>query len=471
MTPTPRPHIVAPLDALLLKGDADPTTRAIMSAAMVLDRAPDVERLTEAFERATRAVPRMRSRIVRSSLPLGMSHWVPDDDFDVRDHLRQVGAPGDRSLRSVLDMASASAATPFDPARALWDAVLVTGLKDRSAVVLIRVHHAIADGVRILEMMAHLVDLEPDPAKPDLPALEPRGSSLTRRSERMVHTTSQTALAHQRQAVGASQMMMSSTLHPLTSTVNAATYARSAVRAFSSDGAGPSGLLKSRSRGRTFGAIEFPLDAARRCAKSHSATVNDVFLSALVDGMSRYHDSCGAPVDFIPVAFPIDISGNAGPEAGNHFSAAVLAAPASPLDPHARVEAIHELVLSRRAERGLDAPARLAPVLHHVPSWLATAGMHAYARRVDIQASNIVGPDCAVYLAGSRVGRFYAFGPLPGVPVMAVLVSYEGTCTIGFTIDPAAVTDVDLFMQSARNAFDDLLADEAESVVNLLSVR
>ena len=192
---------------------------------MVLDRAPDADRLAEAFERATRAVPRMRSRIVRSSLPLGMSHWVPDDDFDVRDHVRQVGAPGDRSLRSVLDMAGASAATPFDPARALWDAVLVTGLEDRSAVVLIRVHHAIADGVRILEMMAHLVDLEPDPAKPELPALEPRGSSLTRRSERMVHTTSQTALAHQRQAVSVSRMMMSSTLHPLTSTVNAASYA------------------------------------------------------------------------------------------------------------------------------------------------------------------------------------------------------------------------------------------------------
>ena len=46
--------LVAPLDALLLKGDADPATRAIMSAALVLDSAPDVDVLGETFERASR---------------------------------------------------------------------------------------------------------------------------------------------------------------------------------------------------------------------------------------------------------------------------------------------------------------------------------------------------------------------------------------------------------------------------------
>lgn len=461
MTAKHLPKIVAPLDALLLKGDADPTTRAIMSSALVLDHAPDFRRLAGAFERATRAVPRMRATVVRPSFPVGVAHWVPDDDFDVLDHVRQVGAPEDGSLRAVLDMASAAAATPFDPARALWDAVLVTGLDDGSAVVLIRVHHAIADGVRILEMMANLVDLEPNPAKPELPALEQHGSSLTRRSERMVHTTSQTALAHQRQAITASGMILRSALRPVTSIAHAATYTRSAVRTFSSGGASPSPLLKSRSRSRTFGVLELPLDAMRECARTHSATVNDVFLAGLVGGMSRYHEAWGTPVEAIPISFPIDV-GEAGPDSGNHFSAAVIAGPASGTDAATRVELIHELVVSRRSEPGLDAPLRLAPVLHQAPSWLATAGMNAYSRRVDLQASNIVGPDCAVYLAGARVDRFYAFGPLPGVPVMAVLVSYEGTCTIGFTVDPAALVDVDLFMQVTKDAFDELLGDAVD---------
>jgi diacylglycerol O-acyltransferase len=458
MTAKHLPGIVAPLDALLLKGDADPATRAIMSSALVLDRAPEFDRLTEAFERATRAVPRMRATVVKPSMPLGQAQWVPDDHFEVLDHVRQVGAPGDGSLDAVLAMASASATAPFDPARALWDAVLVTGLKDGTTVVLVRVHHAIADGVRLIQMMAHLLDLEPDPAKPDLPTLEQRGASLTRTSERLVHTASQTALTHQRRALHASRAMLRSVIDPVGSVSGAASYTRSAVRTYGSGGATPSPLLQSRSRTRTFGILELGLDQMRSCAKASSATVNDVFLAGLIGGMGRYHEAFGATVNDIPVSFPINVAGDANPESGNHFSAAVIAGPSSVADPATRLRLVHDLVVSRRAEPGLDAPLRLAPVLHQAPSWLAAAGMNAYSRRIDLQASNIVGPDCPVYLAGARVIRFYAFGPLPGVPVMAVLVSYEQTCTVGFTVDPAAVTDPQLFMRLTGEAFAELLA-------------
>ncbi len=39
---------------------------------------------------------------------------------------------------------------------------------------------------------------------------------------------------------------------------------------------------------------------------------------------------------------------------------------------------------------------------------------------------------------------------------MAVLVSYEGTCTVGFTIDPAAVADSDLLLGCTLEAFSEL---------------
>ena len=74
--------LVAPLDALLLKGDADPSTRAIMNAALVLSSEPDNNVLGEAFERAARAVPRMRQRVVDDGLNWGRATWVPDDAFE-----------------------------------------------------------------------------------------------------------------------------------------------------------------------------------------------------------------------------------------------------------------------------------------------------------------------------------------------------------------------------------------------------
>jgi hypothetical protein len=93
--------VVAPLDALLLKGDGDPATRAIMTFALVLSGPPDIDRLTGSFERASSAVPRMRQRVV-SPWSHGRARWVTDDAFDVGGHLRRIGAPGDASLDAVL---------------------------------------------------------------------------------------------------------------------------------------------------------------------------------------------------------------------------------------------------------------------------------------------------------------------------------------------------------------------------------
>jgi len=449
--------VVAPLDALLLKGDPDPTTRAITTMALVLEHPPEFGRLSDAFDRASRAVPRMRQRVITSPWTLGHSEWVLDEDFDLVYHLRRVGAPGDRTLEAVLAMASEAATAPFDPARPLWDAVLVDGLDDSRAVLLLRAHHAIADGVRAIQMMANLLDLEEDPSRGVLPPLEERVGGFRRTFHRLARSTSQAAMLNQQRAGALARAMFDTALKPVGSMTSAATYARSAIRTYGSGGAEPSELFVSRSRTRSYATLELPLDAMRAAAKANSATVNDVFLTGLLGGVRKYHEALGRPVQDVPISFPIDVSGDDAPTTGNHFSAAVIPGPSSVADPNERLRQVHALVASRRAEPGVNAAVRLAPALHQIPAWLAAAGMAAYSRRVDLQASNVVGPDCATYLAGVKIDRFHAFGPLPGIPLMVVLVSYEGLCTLGFTIDPAAVVDPELFLESTRKAFDEVL--------------
>jgi hypothetical protein len=63
-----------------------------------------------------------------------------------------------------------------------------------------------------------------------------------------------------------------------------------------------------------------------------------------------------------------------------------------------------------------------------------------------------------VYIAGARVTHMYPFGPLPGCAAMIVLVSHDGTCCVGANVDPAAVTDTDLFATCLREGFDEVLA-------------
>src|SRR5205085_9165816 len=98
---------------------------------------------------------------------------------------------------------------------------------------------------------------------------------------------------------------------------------------------------------------------------------NDVYLTGLLGGMRKYHESLGEPVQDIPIAIPIDLGGDDSPTSGNHFSAAVMAGPCSVEDPRARLRAVHQLVASRRSEPGVDLPLRMAPLLHQTPSWIA----------------------------------------------------------------------------------------------------
>ena len=455
------PEDLTALDELLLKGDAWPTTRPIMTLALVLSGTPAAGRVEAAFDKAINAVPRMRQRVARSVWTMGRASWVDVEEFELSYHLRRIGAPGDGSLDSALAWASGGTTAPFDPARPLWDAVLVERLVDGRALVVIRAHHAIADGVRAIQMMAALLDLEPSPpsaSNEDDAAKLP--TVLSPNVAQFLRGVGRTWVTNPVQATGFAQSMSRASVHPARAFAETTSYVRSALRTVDRGRATPSPLLSGRSNSRRFSTLEVPLDAMKATAKTNGVTVNDVYLTGLIGGLRNYHQAFDLVPSDIPLALPIDVSGDSEHQAGNHISAAIIPAPASIGDPIERLRVVHELVASRRAEPGLGALDHLAPTLRQVPARTAIAALGVHARRVDLQASNLIGPPFPLYLAGQKVDRMYAFGPLPRVPAMAVLVSYDGVCTIGFTLDPAAITDTGLFVTCVQEAFEELLDED-----------
>jgi diacylglycerol O-acyltransferase len=76
----------------------------------------------------------------------------------------------------------------------------------------------------------------------------------------------------------------------------------------------------------------------------------------------------------------------------------------------------------------------------------------------DLQTSNVPGIREDVYLAGARIERSYGFGPLPGCAAMITLVSHGDTCCIAANVDPAAVTEIDLFAECLSRGFSEVVA-------------
>jgi diacylglycerol O-acyltransferase / wax synthase len=463
---------LTPMDVLMLKGDSDPRTRAIMTGVLTLDHSPDRALLAAAFGRASHAIPRMRQRVIGPVLP-GMSpEWCPDPEFDMDYHVRRIGVANGGDLDEVLELAAALSTAPLDAARPLWEATLVEGLADGRAVLIFRAHHALTDGLGAVAVLAGLLDLDSgvtpsmDHAAPPHDPQRHTGPSIgaPRRLVRLQRASAIQVGAAMRRSTFGVRAGARLARSPSGAVRGAVEMASSLARVTLRPVAPTSRLLRGRSRRRTFRSLEVPLDVLRAASTASGCTVNDAYLSALLGGFRRYYTALGGSAADVPLALPMSTRTADNSAAGNHFSLARLSGPASVADPVERMRLIHDLVRDIRAEPAVQVIDAVADVLQHVPARLAIRGLTAHAHQVDLHASNLTGPPVGVFVAGVRVCTMVPFGPLTGVPVMAVLLSYAGRCEVGFTLDPAAVTDPALFVHCMAEGFAEVIeVGEAES--------
>jgi len=122
------------------------------------------------------------------------------------------------------------------------------------------------------------------------------------------------------------------------------------------------------------------------------------------------------------------------------------------------MQAIGRLVRALRDEPAIDGLSLLAPGLARLPAALLSAVAGGMTKSNDLQASNVPGLRDELFLAGARIERVYGFGPLPGCASMITLTSHRDTCCIGANIDPAAVTETELFAQCLERGFAEVLS-------------
>ena len=205
-------------------------------------------------------------------------------------------------------------------------------------------------------------------------------------------------------------------------------------------------------------ALDVEFKDLRAASKVAGATLNDAFLAALLGALRLYHEQLGSPVQTIPVAIPISVRREGQAAGGNQFTGARLGAPVGIADPRERMKAIGALVGKARAEPALNGMGLIAPALARLPRAAVSDLVGSLTASNDLQASNVPGIREEVFLAGAKIERMYGFGPLPGCACMVTLVTHGSTCCIGVNVDPAAVTNIELFASCLRAGFEEVLA-------------
>ena len=435
----------------------DPVMRSTILGVLVLDKSPDWDMLADRYERATRLAPVLRSKVVEGPTGLETPRVVVDPNFDLSFHMRRFGMPEGSTWEDVLEEARRQSMADFDKDRPLWRVTLLEGLPGGKAVLVQKLHHAIADGqgavqlgLALLDFTEEGADLGPMPPAPEPVLLDNKGfmQAVIRNNVGWVARTAEDAIR------GFGPLAMTALMHPRTLFGKIRDTAGSVAR-FTKLSVEPlSPILKGRSINYHFDTIEIDFDTFKAAAKKRDRTVNDLFLAAISVGMNDYHDKMGHPVDELRMNMPISLRTSA--DESNAVTIARFEIPISNVIDDV-LETAANTVRSWRAEPALKLADYLAELSRFLPPELVSAA----AQTSDLTASNVPGVPVPVWLAGAKVERMYPLVGTIGAAINVTMLTYTGTASVGISSDDAAVSDRAELVESLRVGFREVIGESA----------
>jgi hypothetical protein len=330
-------------------------------ALATLDRAPALDALRSTL--AARLPPIMKQRLDGHS-------WVDDPDFDIRAHV--IAAPARRLEPMIGEL--------LDRSRPLWQIVLLTG-GERPAL-LIKIHHAIADGLAALELMARLFSAELPPPAAGVRREPPPTASFGQWPSLSPRT---------------------SLNHP--------------VRA-----------------GRRVCWTRLDLAEVRKRAHAAAGHVNDVVLDVVCEALRPLLAARGELVPGLMLRATVPVSLRTERDAasgGNVVGGMLVDLPVGEADPQRRLAAIVE---STRRAKATQSAAMLPRVIGRIARF--SQWIFAHQRWVNVFVTNVPGPAVPLQLLGARIVDLVPLSsPAGNVTVTFAALSYAGALYVSATAD------------------------------------
>jgi hypothetical protein len=200
-----------------------------------------------------------------------------------------------------------------------------------------------------------------------------------------------------------------------------------------------------------------PFSTLRNAGKAVGGSVNDSFVSLVLDAIDRYHAQNGVSSDRIRIHMPINIrDGATADRAGNQFVPARIVMDLGENDTEDRLRRVSGHLAAVRREPALEWVNTVSAAIQRLGVPISRRIIGGMMKGVDVLASNVAGPPCPLYLAGEHVEEFYAFGPPAGAALNITLFSYDNTVHLGVTSVAVAVESREQFMACLGAAIADM---------------
>ena len=441
------PPRLSPLDGSFLRAE---TRNAHMHVAWVglfdLPAERDAIGLAElraAIGERLPRVPRFRQRLAFPPPGFGEPFWVDDPDFDVRQHVTALTEPGEAvTLASFGTLTDALLSEPLDRRRPLWHIYLVPLLEDGRAGLVGKLHHAMVDGVSVVELGLLLFDGAGPPGEE--PGWSPQGAPG--QAQLAVEAVAASAGWSLRAARAAAALAA----RPRRGAVRVAeslTRALTAVREDLLRPASPSsGLNPSIGPERTLVRHSQPLEPLQAVRRAAGVTLNDACLAVVCGALRAMAERDGREPLPLKAMIPVNLREEDELEsAGNRISFVFVELPLEVADPRERLDRVHrETVAFKRAGRPAGAETVMR-ALGLLPGPLKdrAARLAGSARVFNVALSNIPGPSERVSMRGAPMVEAYPVVPLSEDHALSVgMFSYSGRLFYGLYADPKALPEV-----------------------------
>lgn len=452
-------ELLAPLDLAFwhLESDAHPMHLGALAVfAPEPGRAPAPDALLDLLGTRAAAIPRLRMRVRDVLLPVGGAAWSADKDFDVHRHVKRVqlpldaGAEGDGGfMAAATRLAGELMEQPLRRGLPPWQMYVITGAPDGPFAVLVKLHHALADGMRAVAIGAGIFD--------EIASVAGRARSGAAPA-RPRPVPPRSWMPGPRQVAGLA-------LGRIEDLGRAFGVGASLVRASRIDLRGAPALSASSSGTRRLATADLDAEAVRLIRRAAGGTGNDILLAVVAGALRRWMLERGEPLPGADPRALVPVSrrrpGGAA-ASGNRLSAYLLGLPVSEEDPWERLKAVRAAMDRNKAAGPLRGAGAVAVLADQLPSLAHRFGapLAGSAARMlfDVLVTSVPLPRSALSLAGCPLRALYPMAPLArGQSLAVALTTYGSSVQIGLVADGKALPDLERLARCTEDEVAELL--------------
>ena len=414
--------------------------------------------LNERVESTLLKFRRFKQRVVEDSAG---ATWVDDKSFDISKHIVIEKLPKvtkGQEQAALQDRVAELAMQPLDPRRPLWQLHLVEDY-DGGSVLIVRIHHCIADGIALIAVSMSMVDGGPMPPERK-PKVEKRGGlegaedwiagtlikSLTQLAVKALGKTSD--------GFSNSLEMLADPKQGLTDTANTTVGMAKIAYQLASDAAAlvlmpddsPTRLKgKPGTTKKVAWCQPIPLDEVKAVGKALNCSLNDVLLSCVAGAIGEYLRALGDNTKgqeiraMVPVNLrPLDQAH----KLGNNFGLAPLVLPIGVENP---IERVYEVRRRMGALKGSMQPLLAFGMLAVAGTLVKPAQealLNLFSKKTTAVMTNVPGPKEKLKFCGSTLEQSLFWVPQSGSVGLGVsILSYGGGVQFGIISDATLCPD------------------------------